>query len=194
MSDPFRQRLGFREFEIGGEKVRAFEATYLKMDSLPKSGLSRVVLEIPVQHHVQVTQMLGNPDPSISTHCLVVVMGTFEKYDFKEKEKNNVGQTSVSPVSSAQESVPETQEASEKAEQDKEAPQGQVAQGEGKPETPLVTKIAMACGDPRFQKFLQDDFKIDEPIDKDAAAVIVRRACGVASRKDIEGNKEAMEQ
>lgn len=49
---------------------------------------------------------------------------------------------------------------------------------------PLAQQAAMRCGDPRFQKFLKVD-------DADWAAVAVRRACNVESRKELDAVAEA---
>ncbi|WP_330082467.1 hypothetical protein [Methylocystis iwaonis] len=49
---------------------------------------------------------------------------------------------------------------------------------------PLAQQATMRCGDPRFQRFLKVD-------DVDWAAIAVRRACHVESRKELDAVAEA---
>jgi hypothetical protein len=57
------------------------------------------------------------------------------------------------------------------------------------PEKRIVQRIALACKDPLFQRFVAGDKQ--EHITEDSAAEYVRQYCGVASRSEIIEGSEA---
>jgi hypothetical protein len=60
---------------------------------------------------------------------------------------------------------------------------------------PLCTLACIWCKDPLFQQWVSCEFAPDEgpsvPLSEAGAAAVVRRVCGVASRKELDTNTEA---
>ena len=58
--------------------------------------------------------------------------------------------------------------------------------------SPLSSRVAMTCGERSFWRFLGERTGL-QSVDKDAAADIVRRMCGVGSRSEIKPGTPAAE-